>query len=99
MYVGKPSDLLVACLRSVPLILRSVGDCFQLVIDLPSQLSFIMSIPKFLLVVNAIYIFALGSHLHEEVRVIIGFLSVKGRIGRSIDLELFIDFLMHSLLD
>jgi hypothetical protein len=97
-YICEPADLLVGGLRNVPLVLGSVGDCLQLIVDLPSELGLVMSIPEFLLVVDSLDGLALVSHLHEQVGVIIGFLGVEINVGWTVDLELFIDFLSHCLL-
>ena len=66
--------------------------------DLSSELSFIVSISEFFLVIDSIDGLALFSHFHEQIRVIIGLFAVEADICGSIDLEIFIDFLANCLL-
>lgn len=75
-----------------------MGDSFELIINLASELSLVIAIPKFFLVVDAVDGFALVAHLHEKIRVIIGFLCVEVDVGRAIDLEIFIYSLVDCLL-
>lgn len=75
-----------------------MGDSFELIINLASELGLVIAIPKFFLVVDAVDGLALVAHLHKKIRVIIGFLCVEVDVGRAIDLEIFIYSLVDCLL-
>ena len=97
-YICEPPEFLVACLGNVPLILGSLGDSFELAVDLSSEFSLIESVPEFILIVDTVDGLALFPHLHEQIGVVIGFFGVEVGLGRLVNIELFTDFLADCLL-
>lgn len=56
-----------------------------------------MAVSEFVFVVDAVDSLALCAHLHEQVRIVIGFLGVEGYFFGLVDLEVLIDFLANIL--
>ncbi len=73
-------------------------DGLEFIVDLISEFSLVVAIPKFFVVVDTVDGLALVAHLHEEVGVVVGLLSVEVDVGRLVYLELLVNPLVHLLL-
>lgn len=89
---------MITRLGEVPLVLGSESDGFKLIIDLICELSLVITILEFVIIVDSIDCLALISHLHEQVRVVVGLLGVEVDVRRNIYLKFLIDPLVHLLL-
>lgn len=75
-----------------------MGDSLQFIADLVRQFGLVVAIPQFLIIIHSVDGPSLLPEFHEQVRVVVGLLSVEVDISRPIDLELLIDALIDLLL-
>ena len=97
-YLCVPSDLLVAGLWELPLVLRDLGYCFEFIADFVGKDGLLHLVVKLLAHIHAIDRPAFILVFHQQERVVIRFLSIEIHFLGMIDLEVLIDLLVVMFL-